>query len=65
MRHPMSASGTFMPQPPGRTPHRSALRLPAGETLLVRGQALGPPCLPEASTLLVRACGTTSREGGN
>jgi hypothetical protein len=44
----LSTSGCVTPQPPGRTPHRSALR-PGGETLLVRGQAPGPPMPPEAS----------------
>jgi hypothetical protein len=38
------------PQTPGRTPHRSAMRLPGAETLLARGAAPGPPPKPpEAS----------------
>jgi cobaltochelatase CobN len=39
---------TPTPQPPGRTPQRSAPRLPGGETLFARGQAPGPPVPPEA-----------------
>jgi putative ABC transport system permease protein len=34
---------TSAPQPPGRTPHRSALRLPGAETLLARGTPPEPP----------------------
>jgi len=49
--------GSVTPQPPGRAPHRSALR-PGGETLLARGQAPGPPP-PEASALL--ACAPPAR----
>jgi hypothetical protein len=44
------------PQPPGRTPQRSALR-PGGETLLARGTPPEPPMgLPRCN---VRASGTT------
>jgi hypothetical protein len=34
MRHRSSISGRGTPQPPDRTPHRFALLLPGGETLL-------------------------------
>src|SRR2546421_5274750 len=50
MSEPMTASGDGTPQPPGRTPQRSALR-PGGETLPARGQAPGTPVPPEASAL--------------
>jgi len=38
----LSTSGSVTPQPPGRTPHRSALR-PGGETPLVAGGRPPPP----------------------
>ena len=41
MRRPMKASGSFTPQPPARTPHRSALRLPAAR-LCCPGATPGP-----------------------
>jgi hypothetical protein len=40
------------PQPPGRTPHHSALRLPGGETQLAPGDNPRTPEPPEASALL-------------
>jgi hypothetical protein len=43
------------PQAPGRTPHRSALRLPGAETLLVRGTIPGPPRLPPEAREAPRA----------
>src|SRR5438445_10143649 len=46
MRHRLSTTGTVTPQPPGRTPHRSALRLPGGETLLVPGASPRTPVPP-------------------
>jgi hypothetical protein len=48
MRYPMSASGTFMPQPPGRTPRgrEAPRRCPGGETLLAGGKPPDPLCLP-------------------
>jgi hypothetical protein len=49
MRHPLSTSGCVAPQPPGRTPHRFALRLPGVETLLVPGASPRTPVPPEAS----------------
>jgi len=55
MRHAWPATGGGTPQPPGRTPRRSAPRHPGDETLLVRGQAPGPPVPPEASDLLAGA----------
>ena len=43
MRNPQSVSNrTGTPRLPGRTPHRSALRLPGGEALLARGQPPDP-----------------------
>ena len=49
MRHPLSVAGGGAPQPPGRTPHRYALRLPGGETLLFPGANPRTPVPPEAS----------------
>jgi hypothetical protein len=46
---PVSTKGSVTPQPLGRTPHRSALRLPGGETLLVPGASPRTPVPPEAS----------------
>jgi hypothetical protein len=43
-----------VPQPPGRTPQRSARRLPVGETLLARGTPPEPPCLPHYSIARLR-----------
>jgi hypothetical protein len=55
----MSPTGSVTPQPRGRTPHRSALRLHGGETLLVpRGK---PPDPRAARTARLRASGTTMR----
>ena len=64
------------PQPPGRTPHRSAARLLGGEALLAPGAtprnppgASGPAGLRASGTTkqaaVLRTPGTTSREGGN
>ncbi len=75
MRHRLSSPrGCVTPQLPGRTPYRSALRLPGGETLLFRRPKPGPrasrSALWRASGTTkraagLRASGTTSREGGN
>src|SRR5215471_20293204 len=66
--------GPDTPQPPSRTPQRSALR-PGGEALLARGHPRNPRPASRAVSLrasgttkhaaLLRASGTTSREGGN
>src|SRR6516162_5465325 len=62
-----------MPQPPGRTPRRSALRLPAAR-LCCPGATPGPRASCSAGlrasgatkrAAVRRASGTTSREGGN
>jgi hypothetical protein len=42
-------SGGVTSQAPGRTPHRSALRLADAETLLVPGASPRTPVPPEAS----------------
>jgi hypothetical protein len=42
MSHSLSGTGGGTPQPPGRTPQRSALR-PSGETPLFRGTPPEPP----------------------
>src|SRR5215471_13021191 len=52
---PLSTTRSVTPQPPGRTPHRSALRLPCGETLPVPGASPRTPVPPETSALLARA----------
>jgi carbon-monoxide dehydrogenase large subunit/6-hydroxypseudooxynicotine dehydrogenase subunit gamma len=49
MSRPLSATGSVTPQPPGRTPQRSAPRLPGGETLLAPGASPRTPVPPEAS----------------
>ena len=49
MGHRLSVSGRGTPQSPGRTPHRSALRLPGAETLPVPGARPPDPMPPEAS----------------
>src|SRR5439155_1010623 len=54
VRGALSIYGSVTPQSPGRTPHRSALRLPAGETLLVPGASPRTPMPPEASEAPVR-----------
>jgi len=59
MSPPLSTIGSVTPQPPGRTPHRSALRLPGGETPLVPGASPRTPVPPEASALL--ACAPPAR----
>jgi hypothetical protein len=72
MRHPAPITGAVTPQPPGRTPHRFAPRLPGGEAL-----PRGNPGPRASRTTILRASGTTkravvqrasgatSREGGN
>jgi hypothetical protein len=54
----LSTFGRGTPQPPGRTPHRSALRLPSGEALLPGGNPR-TPVPPEASAVL--ACAPPAR----
>src|SRR5262249_18417486 len=61
-------AATGPPPPPGRTPHRSALRLPGAETLLVPGaspRAPMPPALlagaPPARPSAVLACAPPAR----
>ncbi len=49
MRHTLAVTGSVTPQAPGRTPQRSALRLPGGETLPVPGASPRTPVPPEAS----------------
>jgi hypothetical protein len=48
MRNQLATTGGGTPQPPGRTPHRSALRLPGGETLLAPGASPRTPMPSEA-----------------
>src|SRR5262249_57776729 len=48
-RLPAVPGWAYAPQAPGRTPHRPALRLPGGETLLVPGASPRTPVPPEAS----------------
>jgi hypothetical protein len=45
----MTRCGTATPQAPGRTPQRSAVRLPGAETLSVPGASPRTPVPPEAS----------------
>ena len=68
MRHPLPAAGSVTPQPPGRTPHRSAMRLPGGETLPTQGTAPGPPmppaalfCAPPARPSALLSCAPPAR----
>jgi hypothetical protein len=64
VRRPRSSTGGGTPQPPGRTPQRSALR-PSGETLLARGTPPEPPDGPPALLLCVppaRPCGVPARK---
>jgi len=44
----MTCDSAVAPQPPGRTPHRSALLPPGGETLLVPGASPRTPVPSEA-----------------
>ena len=53
MRLALASAGA--PQAAGRTPHRSALRLPGAEALLTRGATpRTPPMPPEASEARAR-----------
>jgi hypothetical protein len=49
MRLALPIPGSIAPQAPGRTPHRSAPRLPGAEILLVPGASPRTPMPPEAS----------------
>ena len=55
MSPPLSTVANVTPQPPGRTPHRCALRLPGAETLLPSGASPRTPMPPEASEAPGRA----------
>jgi len=64
MRPLLPTTGTVMPQPPGRMPHKAplgSLRYPGGETLLARGT---PPDPHAFRTAILRASGTTKRAAG-